>query len=372
MDDPFAIDIEACRGRQERLLAALEPVDADVTLLSRRESIEWLTGAYVPPPFEPLASVDAKGRVTLVVPDHLDFGKPAADDIIGYDAKWHATTRDEQRSASAAVAQRHLPKRRKQVACEFAAFPPNLLLGLNAPLVEIDSIMFEIRRHKDADELRRMQKANDANRVMYEHARRIVRPGLNELELHAEMYRVAVESLGETPTYFGQDFRFCHPGGPARNRTANAGELLILDLGVGFRGYHSDNARTIAVDGNPTPDQLRAWKHVLEVFDIIQAEVRPGVKCRKIYDLAHRHLNAIAPWTFNHHLGHGVGLAPHEGPHLNPRWDDTLAESDFLAVEPGVYHDSLHAGVRIEQNFLVTADGVELLSNWPLDLTTTV
>jgi Xaa-Pro aminopeptidase len=95
------------------------------------------------------------------------------------------------------------------------------------------------------------------------------------------------------------------------------------------------------------------------------------VQCRKLYDLAHRHLNALLPWTFNHHLGHGVGLAPHEGPHLNPRWDDTLAEGDFLAVEPGVYHEQLHAGVRLEQNFLVTADGVELLSDWPLELTKT-
>jgi Xaa-Pro aminopeptidase len=67
-------------------------------------------------------------------------------------------------------------------------------------------------------------------------------------------------------------------------------------------------------------------------------------------------------------LGHGVGLAPHEGPHLNPYWDDTLAEGDFLAVEPGLYHDDLRVGLRLEQNFLVTASGVELLTDWPLDL----
>lgn len=370
MVDPFAIDIEACRHRQLRLLAALEPVNADLVLLSRRESVEWLTGAYVPPPFEPLACIRGKGQVTLVVPEHLEFESPAADEIVGYDAKWHATTRDEQCSASAAVLQPRLPKRLRQVACEFEAFSPQLLLALNAPLVEIDSILFDLRRRKDGDELRRLRKANDANRAMYERARHIVRPGLNELDLHAEMYCVAVESLGETPTYFGQDFRFCHPGGPARNRTAQAGELLILDLGVGFRGYHSDNARTFAVDGNPTVDQTRAWQHVTEVFDII-SKARPGVPCRKLYDLAHRHLNALPPWTFNHHLGHGVGLAPHEGPHLNPRWDDTLAEGDFLAVEPGVYHEQLRAGVRLEQNFLVTSAGVELLTDWPLELTPT-
>jgi Xaa-Pro aminopeptidase len=84
--------------------------------------------------------------------------------------------------------------------------------------------------------------------------------------------------------------------------------------------------------------------------------------------MANRQLNEYAPWVFNHHLGHGVGLAAHEGPHLNPNWDDTLAEGNFLAVEPGLYHDELRVGVRVEQNYLVTANGVEQLTDWPLQL----
>ena len=65
-----------------------------------------------------------------------------------------------------------------------------------------------------------------------------------------------------------------------------------------------------------------------------------------------------------------MGLAPHEGPHLNPRWDDDLAEGDFIAVEPGVYSENLRAGVRLEQNYLITADGAKLLTDWPLGLAT--
>jgi len=311
--------------------------------------------------------MNADGLITLVLPEHLAGETAAVDKLVGYEAKWHSTTRDEQRSASSAAAQATLKKTPKQIACEFEEFAPSLLLGLNASLVEIDSILFDLRRHKDADELRLMQRANEANRAMYERAREIVRPGLNELELFAEMHNVAVQTLGEAPTYFGQDFRFCDPGGPPRDRVAMAGELLILDLGVGIRGYHSDNARTIAVS-EPTQEQEKACQHVAEVFSIIQSEARPGVRCRDLYDLAHKHLNAHPPWTFNHHLGHGVGLAPHEGPHLNPRWDDVLAEGDFLAVEPGVYYEDLRAGVRLEQNFLITAEGAQLLTDWPLGL----
>jgi Xaa-Pro aminopeptidase len=96
--------------------------------------------------------------------------------------------------------------------------------------------------------------------------------------------------------------------------------------------------------------------------------VRPGLSCQKLFDEAQKHLDKSLPWIFDHHLGHGVGLAPQEGPHLNPCWEDTLAEGDFIAVEPGLYHEELRTGVRLEQNFLVTAAGVQLMTDWPLEL----
>jgi Xaa-Pro aminopeptidase len=259
-------------------------------------------------------------------------------------------------------------KRPKRVACEFEAFAPQLFLGWNAPLVEIDAIVFELRRRKDPDELRLLARANEANRAMYQRAREVVRPGVNELDIYTELHSVAVRTLGEPLTYFGQDFRSNARGGPPRDRQVAAGDLMIIDLGVGFRGYHSDNCRTIAVDGAPTDAQQRAWRAVADVFPLFQSIARAGASCREIFDSVQRQLDQFQPWVFNHHLGHGVGLAPQEGPHLNPRWDDTLAEGEFLAVEPGLYHEELRTGVRLEQNFLVKADGVELLTDWKLEL----
>lgn len=365
--DPFAVDLEACRSRQQRLLEAVEPLDVDLILLTRRESVQWLTGVRVPEPFETVAAMDGAGWVTLALPDRQLEMAAAVDERIGYEAKWHSTNRDEQRSASSAAI-RPMIKQPKRVACEFETFSPYLCLAWNVPLVEIDGIVFELRRRKDADELRMLARANEANRAMYEHGRRIVRPGVNELDIYSELQAVAVRTLGEPLTYFGQDFRGGDKGGPPRNRRLEQGEIIILDLGVGFRGYYSDNARAIAVGGDPTADQQRAWKAITEVFAMLQSTARPGVRCQELFEAAHRYLNSFAPFTFNHHLGHGVGLAPHEGPHLNPRWDDTLSEGDFIAVEPGLYHFELRAGIRLEQNYLVTRDGVHLLTDWPLEL----
>ncbi len=272
--DPFAVDIEACRGRQRRLLDAIEPLDADLAVLTRRESIQWLTGAYVRAPFEPIALLTPDGHVTLVLPVSQTHDTVAADEILGYESKWHSTTRDEQRAASTAVVLEKFGMAPKRVACEFEAFAPQLLLAWNATLMEIDAIVFELRRRKDPDELRLLAHSNEANRAMYERAREIVRPGANELDIYSELYHVAVQTLGEPPTYFGQDFRSKARGGPPRDRQIQPGELMILDLGVGFRGYHSDNARTFAVDGEPTKDQQRAWQAAAGVLDMIQSEAR--------------------------------------------------------------------------------------------------
>ncbi len=365
--DPYAVDLDACRARQGRLLQAIEPLDVDLVLLTRRESIQWLTGAHIAPPFEPIAAMDSKGRVTLVLPDRQLEIAAAADDRIGYEGKWFSTNRDEQRAASS-EALRPKIKKPKRVACEFEAFATNLCLEWNVPLVEIDSVIFELRRQKDADELRMMARANEANAAMYAAARKIVRPGVNELDFYCELHTIAVGTLGEPLTYFGQDFRSGAKGGPPRDRKVERGEIMILDLGVGFRGYYSDNARAIAVGGEPTAAQQRAWRAIVDVFEMIQTTAKPGTRCRELFDWADRHLNALAPWVFKHHLGHGVGLAPHEGPHLNPKWDDTLATGDFFTVEPGLYHDELRAGIRLEQNYLVTEVGVQLLTDWPLEL----
>ncbi len=368
MDNSYGVDIEACRGRQRRLLEAVQPLGVDLVVLTRHESVQWLTGAYFRYPVQPIAAMTVAGHVTLVLPERQLGAAVAADELIGYEAKWLSTMRDDQRAASSAALQAKLTSPPKRVACEFEAFAPHLFLSWNSPLVEIDAIMFELCRHKDADELRMLARANEANRAMYECARQLVRPGVNEMEVYSELHAVAVRALGESPTYFGQDFRSAARGGPPRDRQCQAGELMILDLGVGFRGYHSDNARVLAVDGAPTDAQQRAWKAVAATFAMFESTARAGVSCRELFQKVKQQLDEHRPWVFDHHLGHGVGLAPHEGPHLNPRWDDTLAEGDFLAVEPGLYHDELRAGVRLEQNYLVTTKGVELLTPWPLEL----
>jgi Xaa-Pro aminopeptidase len=166
----------------------------------------------------------------------------------------------------------------------------------------------------------------------------------------------------------GNDYACGVRGGPPRMRTCNAGELYILDLGPAYRGYFGDNARTIAVDGRPTDDQLAAWRHVCEALAVVERRARPGVRCRDIYEEVRQWLATAPVGSWSSHLGHGIGLFVHEMPHLNPEWDDVLEAGDVIAVEPALYDPALRCGMRIENNYLVTDAGLELLSPFPLDL----
>lgn len=367
-EDQYGVDLEACRGRQRRLLDAIAAEGVGLVVISRNESIQWLTGASIQAPFAPVAAVTGDGHVTLVLPSRQAEQPAAADVVVPYEEKWHSTTCDVQQQASGSVLHAVLKTVPKRIGCEYSSFGPHLSGSWDAQCVDIEPTIFRLRQRKDADELRMLERANEANRAMYEHARQIVRPGVNELDVYLALHAVAVRTLGEPLTYFGQCFRSASRCGPPRNREARAGELYILDLGVGFRGYYSDNARTLAVGGQPTAEQQRAWEAVAAVFSVIESSVRPGVSCRDLFERVQRQLDENRPWVFNHHLGHGVGLAPQEGPHLNPRWDDTFEVGNFLAVEPGLYHEELRHGIRLEQNYLVTASGVELLTDWPLEL----
>ena len=105
------------------------------------------------------------------------------------------------------------------------------------------------------------------------------------------------------------------------------------------------------------------------MLDHVEATARPGTSARALFQEAESILSECPVGIFNHHLGHGIGLFPHEAPHLNPAWDDTLEVGDVFTAEPGLYAPELAAGLRIENDYLVTPTGVECLSKFPTGLT---
>lgn len=365
----FGVNLAECRGRQARLCEWMRAEGVERTLLTSNAHIQYLFGPRFAWTFAAAAALDANGQ-SLVIAPHAEPAVCAADRVDVYRPKMLSTMRNDQAQLAAAALAAGLGGRieGQRIAVEFSAYWQHLAAFHSAQLLDVEPTLLQMRRTKSPDELAKIRMAIQGTEAMYSVARQIIRPGISELEVYNHLQATANEVFGEPMTATGNDYQVnSRGGGPRANVVAQAGQLYILDLGPAFRGYFADNARTIAVS-SVSSQQLAAWEKIMEVFRMIESEVKPGVRCRDIFDRAQAILDQAPVGVFNHHLGHGIGLFPHEGPHLNPNWDDTFQVGDVFTAEPGLYADALQAGMRLENDYLVTATGVENLSPFPLDL----
>lgn len=365
-----SLSADLCKLRQRRICALLERLRLDRAVFVTHENIQYLTGFRPHRLMQAMLCLEQNGRCTLAAPNEEPAGI-AVDRCVTYQAQWLCTLRQEQ-LASAAEALRDAVGRseirRTGVEGSASGAPALSLLSDSGSPFDLDPEVWKLRRCKDADELQMIRKAVACTEAMYRRAREIICPGISELDVFNQLHAAAVIEAGESLTALGNDFQCGSPGGPARNRSARDGELYILDLGPAYRGYYADNCRTISVNGQPTDEQFRAWSAIVNVLQMVEQTVRPGVSCRDLFHTAKAMLDDGYPDAFIHHLGHGFGLFPHEAPHLNPRWDDQFQMGDCFTAEPGIYVPHLQAGIRLEQNYVVTADGVECLTAFPLEM----
>jgi len=361
---------EASRGRQRRLLAEMQTLRLDLVIVQTSEHVQWLTGARYPWTMSPAAALRADGHLTLVAPKKPVL-EAAADEVVQYEAQWHSTLRNDQRQASSVELLKALAEKAslKRLGVEFSCFTSHLA-ALPGERVDIEPTLYRLRRRKDQDELARIRKAIAGTQKMYELARQIIEPSIAEIEVFNRLQSAAVEEFGEIIVpHTGNDYQCGARGGaPRNNRKAADGELYILDLGPAFRGYFSDNARTIAVNRQPTDERQTAWTYIMKVFQHVEATAKPGKNCQQLFQEAQAILNEAPVGVFNHHLGHGIRLVPHEDHHLNPHWNDTFEIGDVFTAEPGLYDEKLRAGMRIENDYVITEKGVENLSPFPMEL----
>jgi Xaa-Pro aminopeptidase len=363
------LDPNLSRARQKRLLDEMTQRKLDAVVVSAHEHVQYLSGRRPNWLTYGALVLWADGKTWMTTGDAPLEGA-AVDEAVTYEARWMATLRQEQPMIAAAQVVEALKGRRtREIGVDASAVSSQIEL-MAMDVEPIDAVLWQLRRRKDADELALMRKAAKCADAMYRKAREIVRPGAAELEVFVELQSAATRAAGEPlSAYLGNDFASGAGGGPPRpGREAKAGEIYIIDVGPAYRGYFSDACRAFAVDGKPTDAQMTAWNAIVEALRIVERMAKPGVRCRDIYQAVFDHLLRTPVGKFPHHLGHGVGLNPHEYPHLNPEWDDVLMEGEIFTAEPGLYAPAINGGIRLENIYYVTADGVENLIAAPLEL----
>lgn len=162
------------------------------------------------------------------------------------------------------------------------------------------------------------------------------------------------------------------PHAPPTGQRAGGGDHLLVDWGAAGPFYKSDLTRVLDTRRNTafTKDGSRLEQvHAIVARAQLAAIglVRPGAKAHDI-DAAARQVIGEAGYTFDHGLGHGIGLQVHEGPTIRPNSETLLVPGMVFTIEPGIYVPNW-GGVRIEDDVLVTPDGCEVLSHLPRELT---
>ncbi len=229
----------------------------------------------------------------------------------------------------------------------------------------------DMRVRKSAEEVGKMRHAVQLIEQVLQESLKQVKEGVSENELVAEV-EYQIRKLGaDGPSFDSMVLsgeKTALPHGVPGERKLRRGDMLMFDIGVYAAGYASDITRTFAF-GDLTEEQIKIYETVLAANEAAIAAIRPGVTYASI-DKAARDVieNAGYGRYFIHRLGHGLGIDVHEFPSVHGQNEYLLSEGNVFTVEPGIYVPGV-GGVRIEDDCLVTATGVDVLTSFPKQLT---
>ncbi|MEW5919409.1 MAG: Xaa-Pro peptidase family protein [Bacillota bacterium] len=287
------------------------------------------------------------------------------------------------------------------IGLEMDIIPAGLLLKLQQKLpdaffVDLAPVIFKLRIIKSHLEVEFIKKAAEISARSFEHCKNILDEGMSEIELQAEIVKkqyydgaegvpylrdwnqegghgvfASGENTCEISGYWmcetGKGLSPAFPYGPSE-RKIKKGDLVCINKGVVYKGYHCDEARTFVV-GAPTQKQIECYDYVQKALDLLIKTVKPGIKISELYLVANRYMSetpyhkyfmtkAFYDYEF---IGHGLGLELNEPPLLTPGNNTPLQPGMVLALEPKIIIPGW-GGIDIEDTVVVTEDGCEVLT----------
>lgn len=255
----------------------------------------------------------------------------------------------------------------------------------------LDRIMTEMRGIKTKEELELIRRAVDISTIAQREVMKAMRPGMSEAEvqgLHEYVFKKYQAEFEGYPSIVGAGHNGCVLHYIQNYKPSIAdGELILMDLGAEYHGYTADVTRTIPVNGRFTPEQRQIYDLVFAAQEAGMQLCKHGATFDEVYLATARVVNdglvklglykssndtdTENPETgrnryYPHGCCHHIGLDVHDKGDYG-----RLKENMVITIEPGIYIPEgspcdpkwWGIAVRIEDDYLVTKTGCELLSD---------
>jgi Xaa-Pro aminopeptidase/Xaa-Pro dipeptidase len=234
-------------------------------------------------------------------------------------------------------------------------------------LVPTNDLVEQLRWIKDEAEISKLAEAARITDYAWENTIKIMKPGVKEMDLALEFdYQLRLNGAEGSAftTIVASGARSALPHGTATAKEILPGDLVVIDGGALYQGYHADMTRTVVL-GNATSEQFKIYDIVLSAQMEALANLKAGLTGKTVDGVAReiivRHGHEE---HFGHGLGHSVGLDIHERPRLSQTEIAQVPAGAAVTVEPGIYIPGW-GGIRIEDLVIVEKDGYRNLTGSP-------
>lgn len=227
-----------------------------------------------------------------------------------------------------------------------------------------------LRRTKEPGELLLLREAARISDLGMTTAFQVARPGATNREVAAEAAAVMLKAgceeagmqvvSGPGTAYMGTGNWTLDP-----RRVIQAGDMVLVDMGILYHGYLGDQTRT-AIVGEGTARQRAIITTVQQAYRATRDAMQPGARSADLYQITVDLLHEKG-WRqyFPHHISHGLGLGG-DLPRVAIDSEDVLQVGDTLSCEPGVYIPGI-GGARFENMLYLGENGVAELTQSPVD-----
>jgi Xaa-Pro aminopeptidase len=237
----------------------------------------------------------------------------------------------------------------------------------NIRLTSSSGIIEKLRERKDPSEILAIEKAISIAERSFVSVKAMLTGDMTEKNV-ADEIEFSIRKLGGTRSAFksivGVGARAALPHGRPSSKQLGEDAFVLVDWGAKENLYLSDLTRVIAT-GKPTAKFRKIYQTVLDAQEAAIRAIRPGILMSDVDAIARGIIEQAGfGKKFTHSLGHSFGLQIHESIRLAKGQDRPLETDMVVTVEPGIYLPGI-AGVRIEDDVLVTKSGNRVLTSLP-------